>query len=191
MKSTSVRSSTSRSERTFQRKQNPSRLNPPTLFQHGLGLRSRPSPPGEGDRDQRWSDLGRVALSLSFLPFVFLFFYFGTKWTVAPPPPFSTTSFSPLIINLSCMGEICWSLWVARASNEFPSFLGKVPVDARSSPAVDVWWAQVWGFLPVEFLQLPYSWGRLFKTLFEEPLPHESNANSIYLSVFCLAGIKI
>ena len=39
-------------KKTFERKQNPSRpLNPPTLFQHGLGLRGRPSPLGEEDRD--------------------------------------------------------------------------------------------------------------------------------------------
>jgi hypothetical protein len=40
-----------------------------THFQHRSGLRRRPSPPCEGDRDQRWSDSGSVAL----FPFPFHF----------------------------------------------------------------------------------------------------------------------
>uniref|UniRef100_A0A2N9HSV1 Uncharacterized protein n=1 Tax=Fagus sylvatica TaxID=28930 RepID=A0A2N9HSV1_FAGSY len=77
----------------------------------------------------------------------------------------------------SCMGEFCWRLWVARASNRLSLFCGTTwPYQwaSRSSSTVDVWWASSLGiYSSSSFYRLSYFWGRLFKTLlFEEPLPH-------------------
>jgi hypothetical protein len=74
-------------------------LNPPTHFHLGLRLRGRPSPPGEGDRDQRWSDHGRVAFSLLSFPFFFSLFLVLTPRPAGseppPPPPPSLSSNLP------------------------------------------------------------------------------------------------
>jgi hypothetical protein len=60
----------------------------PTHFQLYLRPRGRPSPPGEGDRDQRWSDLGRVAFSLpSFLFFCSLSLILAPRPDGSEPPP--------------------------------------------------------------------------------------------------------
>jgi hypothetical protein len=81
--------------RSFQRKP---LLNPPTHFPLCLRLRGRPSPLCEGDRDQRWSNLGRVAFSLSSFPFLFSLFLIlaprpdGSE--PPPPPSLSSTTFS-------------------------------------------------------------------------------------------------
>ena len=80
--------------------------------------------------------------------------------------------------------------WLEPPTNSL-AFLGKYwPFQwmARSSPAVDVWWASDLGISSSSsFYQLPYSWGRLFKTLFEEPLPHPNRmANSIWPLVVLL-----
>uniref|UniRef100_A0A2N9EX45 Uncharacterized protein n=1 Tax=Fagus sylvatica TaxID=28930 RepID=A0A2N9EX45_FAGSY len=55
------------------------------------------------------------------------------------------------------MEEICWSLWVARASNEFLSFVGKnwpSQWPTRSSLIVDVWWASGLGSKPSAVLDM-------------------------------------
>ncbi len=56
------------------------------------GLRGLPSPPCEGDRDQRWSDHGSVALSLSFV-LLFLLLAPRLDGSEPPPPPLSSPSF--------------------------------------------------------------------------------------------------
>jgi hypothetical protein len=71
-------------------------LNPTTHFNTVLGPRRRPSPSSEGDRDQQWSNLGGVAISPSFFPFLFLFLLFLTTrsdGSESPPPPLSFPNF--------------------------------------------------------------------------------------------------
>jgi hypothetical protein len=71
-------------------------LNPTTHFNTVLGPRRRPSPPGEGDRDQQWSNLDGVAISPSFFPFLFLFLLFLTTrsdGSESPPPPLPFPTF--------------------------------------------------------------------------------------------------
>jgi hypothetical protein len=67
-----------------------------THFQHRSGLRRRPSPLCEGDRDQRCSDQGSVALFLSFSPSIFLFcllLAFRSDAFELPSPPLSSPTF--------------------------------------------------------------------------------------------------
>ena len=56
------------------------------------GLRGLPSPPCEGDRDQRWFDHGSVALSLSFV-LLFLLLAPRSDGSKPPPPPPSSPTF--------------------------------------------------------------------------------------------------
>uniref|UniRef100_A0A2N9I9Q2 Uncharacterized protein n=1 Tax=Fagus sylvatica TaxID=28930 RepID=A0A2N9I9Q2_FAGSY len=88
---------------TFQRNpERPKSLKPSDLLPPSSGLRDRPSPPCEGDRDQRWSDPGRVAR----FRFVFLFFSFyyvispfsllsttRSEGPESPPPPLPSPTF--------------------------------------------------------------------------------------------------
>uniref|UniRef100_A0A2N9G3F3 Uncharacterized protein n=1 Tax=Fagus sylvatica TaxID=28930 RepID=A0A2N9G3F3_FAGSY len=69
-----------------------------TLFLPCSGPRGLPSPPGEGDRDRKWSDLGSVArfclLSSSLLLFLFcLLLAPGSEVSEPPPPPLYSPSF--------------------------------------------------------------------------------------------------
>uniref|UniRef100_A0A2N9GI80 Uncharacterized protein n=1 Tax=Fagus sylvatica TaxID=28930 RepID=A0A2N9GI80_FAGSY len=88
---------------TFQRNpESPKSLNPSDLLPPSSGLRDRPSPPCEGDRDQQWSDPGRVAR------FRFVFFFFSFQYAISlffllsttksegsesPPPPLPSPPF--------------------------------------------------------------------------------------------------
>uniref|UniRef100_A0A2N9FHK7 Uncharacterized protein n=1 Tax=Fagus sylvatica TaxID=28930 RepID=A0A2N9FHK7_FAGSY len=56
------------------------------------GLSGLPSPPCEGDRDQRWSDHDSVALSLSFV-LLFLLLAPRSDGFEPPPPPLSSPTF--------------------------------------------------------------------------------------------------
>ena len=56
------------------------------------GLRGLPSPPCKGDRDQRWSDHGSVALSLSYV-LLFLLLAPRSDSFEPPPPPLSSPIF--------------------------------------------------------------------------------------------------
>jgi hypothetical protein len=73
------------------------------------GLRGLPPPPCEGDRDQRWSDQGSVALFLSFSPFIFLFclllaFRSGVSELPSPPLSFPIFLFTSPSSDLSLYG---------------------------------------------------------------------------------------
>ena len=88
---------------TFQRNpERPKPLKPSDLLPPSSGLRDLPSPPCEGDRDQRWSDPGRVArfhfvfLFSSFYYFISPFFLFSTTrsdGSESPPPPLPFPTF--------------------------------------------------------------------------------------------------
>jgi hypothetical protein len=128
-----------------------------------------------------------VALSLSF----FSSFLFWHQDRTTPSrhhhPYLLQPSVSPHNHPIwSCMGgDLLESLGELEPPTFSLSFVGKIwPFQwaTRSSPTVDVWWASGLGISSSSsFYQLPYSWGRLFKTLlFEEPLPHPNRmANSI------------
>ena len=83
-------------EETSEEKLKLTLLNPTTHFNIVLGPRRRPSPPGEGDRDQQWSNLDGVVISPSFFPFLFLFLLFLTTrsdGSESPPPPLPFPTF--------------------------------------------------------------------------------------------------
>ena len=175
-------------------------LNPTTLFQLDLGLCSRPSPPGEGDRNQRWSDLGRVALPLSVFPFVSLFFLIlapRSECSEPPPPPPSSTTFlftphspDPVLYG----GDLLESLG-GSSLQRFPfPFLASID---RFSGRLDLlrrWMFgghRVWGFLPARVSVNHLTLGVDFLKLFlKSPYHIRIEWQIRFDSVVCLAGIK-
>uniref|UniRef100_A0A2N9I350 Uncharacterized protein n=1 Tax=Fagus sylvatica TaxID=28930 RepID=A0A2N9I350_FAGSY len=190
--------------RTFQRKgkQNPSRpLNPPTLFRHGFGPRGRPSPPSEGDRDQRWSDLGHEALSLSFFPFFFLFLPIlapRSDGSEPPPPPLSSTTF--LFISLSSdpvlyrgdLLEFLGGSSLQQIPSLFPASIG-LPSGRRDLLRRWMFDAhRVWGFFPAQVsINYPTLGEDYLKLFFLKSPCHTQIEREIRFDpVVCLAGIK-
>uniref|UniRef100_A0A2N9FLE8 Uncharacterized protein n=1 Tax=Fagus sylvatica TaxID=28930 RepID=A0A2N9FLE8_FAGSY len=105
-----------------------------------------------------------------------------------PPPPLSSTTFrftsqsSDLVLH---GGDLLESLG-GSSLQRIPSLLSaRFGLSSGRRDLFRRWMFgghRVWGFLPSSsFYQLPYTWGRLFKTLlFEEPLPHPNRMeNSI------------
>uniref|UniRef100_A0A2N9HEY6 Uncharacterized protein n=1 Tax=Fagus sylvatica TaxID=28930 RepID=A0A2N9HEY6_FAGSY len=83
---------------------------PTAPFASRSGLRGLPPPPCGGDRDQRWSDQGSVALFLSFSPFIFLFclllaFRSGASELPSPPLSFPIFLFTSPSSDLSLYGR--------------------------------------------------------------------------------------
>ena len=129
-----------------------------TLFLQYSGLRRHPSPPCEGDHDQKWLDLGRVAIFLSFSLFIFLLFLvLAPRFDVSepPPPPLSspTFRFTSLSSDLDLYG---WDLLEALGGSSLHRTLSLL--SARlflSSGCQDLlrpWMFgehRIWGFLPV------------------------------------------
>ena len=93
------------------------------------GSRGLPSPPCEGDRDQKWSDLGSVAC-FRFLSFSLLIFLFclllATRSDVSepPPPPLSspTFCFTSFSSNRVLYGWDLLEAWMVRAFNRLSLF---------------------------------------------------------------------
>ena len=90
----SIKQSLGFTKRERKPEENP--MNTPTHLQLCLRSRGRPSPPSEGDRDQRWSDLRCVAFSLLSFLFIFSLVFIlaprlGSSEPPPPPPLYSTT----------------------------------------------------------------------------------------------------
>ena len=157
-------------------------LNPHNLFQPGLGLRRRPSPLGEGDRDQKRPDLGSAALSLSFFLFFSLFFFILVSRPVGselPPPPLPPTTFvstspSP---DLVLYGGNLVEFLGGSSLHQIPSPLPARPCRSSGCRGLLRRWLfgghPVWGFLPVR-VYLAYSTFEVDspKPLLEGPLSH-------------------
>jgi hypothetical protein len=153
------------------------------------GLRDQPSPPGEGDQDQRWSDLGCVArfrfcfLFFSFFQLTFSFLLFvstrsdGSKSPPSPPPPPSPTfRFTPPPSDLVLYGgdllEILGDLNLLRHL----SFLSARSCHSggRRDLLRQLMFGvhQIWGFLPVRSLIDPI-FGVVYLKLFLKS-PHHA-----------------
>jgi hypothetical protein len=153
-------------------------LNPPNLFQPGSGLRRRPSPPGEGDHDQKRPDLGSAALSLSF----FLFFFIlasrsiGSELPPQPLPPTTFVSTSPSSDPVLYGGNLLEFLG-GLSLHQIPSLLSARLCRSRGCRGLLRRWLfgghPVWGSLPVR-VYLAYSTFEVdsSKPLLEGPLLH-------------------
>ena len=127
-------------EETSEEKLKLTLLNPTTHFNIVLGPRRRPSPLGEGDRDQQWSNLDGVAISPSFFPFLFLSFFFWLPDRTDPShrhhPYHFLLSVSLLTLPIwFCMVEICWRRWVTQVSIDLSPFCRHefaIPVGAET-----------------------------------------------------------
>ena len=130
-----------------------------TLFLHYSRLRRHPSPPCEGDRDQRWSDLGSVARYLSFPSIVFLLFLIlvlRLDGTEPPSPPRSPTTFcftfqsSDLVLFGGVLLEALGGSSIQRALSILSARLG-LSSGRRDLLRLRMFGGhRVWGFIPVQ-----------------------------------------
>ena len=159
-------------------------LNPHNLFQPGLGLRRRPSPLGEGDRDQKRPDLGSAALSLSFSLFFFILVSRSVGSELPPPPlpPSTFVSTSPSSDPVLYGGNLLEFLG-GSSLHQIPSLLSARPCRSSGCRGLLRRWLfgghPVWGFFPVR-VYLAYSTFEVdsSKPLLEGPLSHPNRTAS-------------
>ena len=163
-------------------------MNPHNLLQPGSGLRRRPSPPGEGDRDQKRPDLGSAALSLSFFLLFSLFFFILVSRPVGselPPPPLPPTTFvstSPSFDSVLYGGNLLEFLG-GSSLHQIPSLLLARLCRSSGCRGLLRRWLfgghSVWGFFPVR-VYLAYSTFEVdsSKPLLEGPLSHPNRTAS-------------
>ena len=147
-------------------------LKPSDLLPPSSGLRDRPSPPCEGDRDQRWSDPDRVAR------FRFVFLFFSFYYVISPFSLLSTTRSEgpespphhflfrlsvplPILSIWPCTVEICWRRWVTWVSigislSDRHGFV--IPMEAETLYGawcwVDIGFGEVFQLVPLSTLTL-------------------------------------
>ena len=134
------------------------------------GLRDLPSPPCEGDRNQRWSDFGSVVLFLflSFSPFIFPFFLLLAPRSDGsePPPPslsFPTFRFTAHLIQFGLVwGRFAGGFGWLESPSASLSFVGtNLPFQWAPRPftAVDVQWTSSLGTSSSPSFYRPFLWG--------------------------------
>ena len=174
-------------------------LKPPFLLQHCLRLRGRPSPPGEGDRDQIRSDLGYAARSLSFFLFlvIFVFILASRSDGSEPPPPFSSSTFlftSPSS-DLVFQGEDLLESLGGSSFQRFPFILSaRSGLYSGRRDLLRRWmfmWLRVWGCLPARVsINYPNLWIDYSKPFLKGPCHTRIEWQIRFDPVVCLAGIK-
>ena len=124
------------------------------------GLRDLPSPPCEGDRNQRWSDFGSVVLFLflSFSPFIFPFFLLLAPRSDGsePPPPslsFPTFRFTAHLSNLDLYGgDLLEALGGLSLHRPLSLLSARICLFSGRQDLLRPWMFsghRVWGLLPV------------------------------------------